>query len=80
MKKNLRQFNDNSPITMCIDSATAPLIKLSQDGGIDYYNSKSDKLRALKERKETDTFIIAWAGKWKTDVFEVTEFDINFVL
>lgn len=76
MQKGLRQFSSESPISYCFDSSTSPLIKITTSGEISYYNTKNDKLTALQNRQSGDMFIIAWGGKWKTDVFEVTESDI----
>jgi len=77
---NLRHFNDGSPLSSCIGSTTSPLIKIKKNGELLFYKSKNNKLYALEERSKNDKFIIAWGGKWSTDVFEVTEEDINLVL
>jgi len=77
---NLRHFNDGSPLSYCIASKTSPLIKIKKNGEISYYQTLKDKLYALTERSKNDKFIIAWGGKWSTDVFEITEEDINLVL
>ena len=45
--------------------------------------SKSDesiKISALSNRDKNDKFMISWAGKWSTDVFEVSEEDIIEVI
>lgn len=76
----MRNFNEMSPITRCFYSKTSPLIKIDVDRNISYYNSESQKLNALKEAKDTDKFIIAWSGQWSTDVFNVSQKDINEVL
>jgi hypothetical protein len=61
-------------------SNTSPLIKITSFGEVSYFNTKADKLQALRDRKETEKFVIAWGGKWRTDVFEVTEEDIEDIL
>lgn len=76
----MRNFNEMSPITRCFYSKTSPLIKIDVDRNISYYNSESQKLTALIEAKDTDKFIIAWSGQWNTDVFNVTQKDIDEVL
>jgi len=76
----MRNFNEMSPITMCFASKTSPLIKIDVDRNISYYNSENEKLSALEEAKDTDKFIIAWSGKWNTDVFHVTQNDIDDIL
>jgi len=65
---------------MCFASKTSPLIKIDVDRNISYYNSENEKLSALNEAKDTDKFIIAWSGKWNTDVFHVTQNDIDDIL
>lgn len=76
----MRNFNEMSPITMCFASKTSPLIKIDVDRNISYYNSENEKLSALNEAKDTDKFIIAWSGQWNTDVFHVTQNDIDDIL
>lgn len=76
----LRTFNENSPLEYCFAYKTSPLIKITKKGEISYYNSENEKISALKTRLKNDKFIIAWAGKWSTDVFEVNEFDIKNIL
>jgi len=76
----MRKFNDMSPITMCFGGKTNPLIKIGVDRDMTFYSSKNQKLDALRNRKDTDKFIISWAGKWSSDVFEVSENDIEQVL
>jgi hypothetical protein len=76
----MRNFNEMSPITMCFASKTSPLIKIDVDRNISYYNSENEKLSALKQAKDTDKFIIAWSGQWNTDVFHVTQNDIDDIL
>jgi hypothetical protein len=76
----MRNFNEMSPITRCFSSKTSPLIKIDVDRNISYYNSEKEKLSALIEAKDTDKFIIAWSGQWNTDVFHVTQNDINHIL
>lgn len=76
----MRNFNEMSPITMCFSSKTSPLIKIDVDRNISYYNSEREKLSVLREAKDTDKFIIAWGGKWNTDVFHVTQNDIDDIL
>ena len=74
---SLRNFDSYSPITYCFNSKTSPLIKIDIDRNITYYNSKAQKMAAIKEAKPTDKFIIAWSGQWSTDVFNVSEADID---
>ncbi len=76
----MRKFNDMCSITQCFDSKTSPLIKIDVDRNVSYYNSIDEKLLAIKNRNNTDKFIIAWGGKWSTDVFEVSENDIKDIL
>ena len=76
----MRNFNSMSPITLCFNSKTSPLIKIDVDRNLSYHNTKTEKLDVLKKREKTDKFIISWSGKWSTDVFEVTEEDIDMVL
>ncbi len=76
----MRNFSEMSPITMCFASKTSPLIKIDVDRNISYYNSEGEKLSALNEAKDTDKFIIAWSGKWNTDVFHVSQNDIDDIL
>jgi hypothetical protein len=76
----MRNFNEMSPISRCFASKTSPLIKIDVDRNISYYNSEGQKLAALREAKDTDKFIIAWSGQWSTDVFHVTQKDIDELL
>lgn len=76
----LRNFNDGSPITLCFDDEKSPLIKVGVDRDITYHKSRSDKRNALENRSEHDKFIIAWGGKWSSDVFHVSEEDIELAL
>jgi len=76
----MRTFNDMSSITQCFESKTSPLVKIDVDRNISYYKTKNEKLSALKTRNSTDKFIIAWGGKYSSDVFEVSENDIQDVL
>jgi hypothetical protein len=76
----LRNFNENSPITFCFDSAKSPLIKVAKDGTISAYKSKNEKLYAIKERTPDDKFVIVWAGQWSSDTFEITQEDIDVIL
>ena len=73
----MRNFTESSPIDYCFDSKTCPLIKIDSKRNITYYNSVREKLEALKNRKKSDKFIISWSGKWSTDIFDVTEKDIE---
>lgn len=76
----MRKFNSTSPITYCFESKTNPMIRIGVDRELSYYNSLNEKLNALKGRTTYDKFILAWGGKWSTDVFEVSESDIELVL
>ena len=80
MITNLRKFDGESPVEMCFNSNTSPLIKLTKDGGVFYYTTKTEKKSALTERKDDDKFIIAWPGRWRTDVFELVRYDILMAL
>ena len=80
MNKYLRHFDDSSPITMCIESKISPLIKADGNGDISCFNTLKEKLYAIENRGKNDKFIIAWSGKWRTDVFEVTEEDMDLLL
>jgi len=74
---NLRNFTANSPVSYCFSSPINPMVQISRGGVIIYHKSYNEKINALKKRKKTDKFIIAWAGQWSTDVFELTENDIK---
>ena len=76
----MRHFTETSPITYCFESKLNPLIKIDCDRNISFYSSISEKLGALKNRHAKDKFIIPWGGKWSTDVFELSEIDINLAL
>jgi hypothetical protein len=65
---------------MCFDSKTNPMMKVTTSGVLTSYQSRNEKISALKERDKNDKFFIAWGGQWKTDVFEVSEEDIAEVL
>jgi hypothetical protein len=80
MADQLRHFNDSSPITRCFDYPTSPLIKIAKNGDVSYYNSKNEKINALKDRVKTDKFIMVWPGQWKSDTFIVSNEDINLIL
>lgn len=73
----LRNFDTESPIMYCFNSKTSPLIKIDTKRNITYYTTKAQKLTAIKEAKKSDKFIIAWSGQWSTDVFNVSEIDID---
>lgn len=76
----MRNFTKESPITYCFTSKLCPLIKIDADRNTSYYSTKSQKVSALLNREDTDKFILAWGGQWSTDVFEVTEKDIEEAL
>lgn len=76
----LRTFDSMSSVMQCFENTTSPMIKITAFGDIEFFKSKQDKLQALKNRKETEKFAIAWGGKWSTDVFQVNEEDIKEVL
>lgn len=76
----MRNFTKDSPITMCFTSKLCPLIKIDADRNTSFYSTKSQKISALLNRKDTDKFIFSWSGQWSTDVFEVTEKDITDAL
>jgi hypothetical protein len=76
----MRKFNESSPITYCFGFKTSPMIKIDSKRGMTVYQSENEKIQAFKTRKKSDKFIIAWSGQWKTDVFEVSEEDINLIL
>jgi hypothetical protein len=76
----MRKFNSISPITMCFQSKTCPLIKVGVDRNLESFNSVKEKISALSNRDKNDKFMISWAGKWSTDVFEVSEEDIIEVI
>lgn len=75
----MRKFNDMSPITMCFGQKTNPMMKIDTDRNITVYNSVKEKLSALNNKQKNDKFIIAWGGQWSTDVFEISEEDIETV-
>ena len=77
---SLRNFTEDSPIKYCFTATIAPLIKIDIDGNFTYYKTKAQKIAALKEAKPTDKFIMAWGGQWSTDVFNVSQSDIDYVL
>ena len=79
-KMELRHFDDSSPSTMAISAKTSPLIKFDGNGVISYYVTINEKVDALENRSLKDKFLISWCGRWKTDVFEITEEDIHLIL
>ena len=77
---DLRKFDSMSSITQCFEFNTNPMMRVTAFGEISFFQTKAEKRNALTERKETEKFTIAWSGKWRTDVFEMTEKDILEVL
>jgi len=73
----LRKFNDE--IEICFNYETNPMIKVT-DENITFYQTRIDKINALENRKKSDKFLIAWQGKWRTDVFAISEYDIKSIL
>jgi hypothetical protein len=63
---------------MCIAGEANPLIKIGAD--IRYAKKMAEKRLLLEDRLPSDTFILAWAGKYSTDVFVLSENDIKQVL
>ena len=79
-RESLVNFTNDNSITKCFYSKIAPLIKIDIDRNITYYKTKSEKISALKEAQPTDKFIIAWGGEWSTDVFNVSDYDIDKIM
>jgi|688.fasta_scaffold989788_2 hypothetical protein len=73
--RELRNFTDSSPVSLCIKMKTSPLIKISS-GEISYYTTPNEKKEALQTRAKTDKFIIVWAGQYSSDVFVLNDIDI----
>jgi len=73
----LRKFNDE--IEICFNYETNPMIKVT-DENITFYQTRIDKINALENRKKNDKFLIAWQGKWRTDVFAINEYDIKSIV
>lgn len=76
----LRKFNESSKWDYCFSYDTNPLIRVGKTTGTEFFNTRNSKLNALKERKKSDKFLIAWGGQWRTDVFELSVLDINNIL
>lgn len=74
----LRSFTDGNELEKCFRFPTSPMIKLGVDP--EFFGSEKDKLEALRSRKKSDKFAIAWPGQWATHVFEITEEDIKRLL
>jgi hypothetical protein len=79
-KFSLRDFTTDNPITRCFRSTIAPLVKIDIDRNITYYQTKAQKRDALREAQPTDKFIMPWGGEWSTDVFNVSQSDIDEML
>lgn len=75
-----RIFTDSSPITYCIGDSTSPLIKISKNGDIDFSNTNNRKLDMLKNITPGDNLIIAWSGKYSTDIFKLSKEDIQIAI
>ena len=76
----MRKFTEESKVTMCFTNRDCPLIRIRSKKDVEYFINKTEKMRAITERKKSDRFIIAWAGQYKTDVFEVTDKDITDII
>jgi len=76
----MRQFTEESPIESCFNRRDCPMIRFRNKKDIEYFINKGEKYDALIERKPSDKFIIAWSGRYKTDVFEITKKDIKEIL
>jgi hypothetical protein len=75
MENQCRKFIGENTIDKCISYKTTPLIKVNENG-IVYYNTKKEKLEALRTRTPDDKFLLVWPGQWSTDVFELSKDDI----
>ena len=79
MNTAFRKLGDtpNDVIRKAFDNPLSPLIIIDEwDGITSYVNKTSDKVLALKNKTEWQTFLFPWLWKYKTDVFELEEKDI----
>lgn len=53
------------------------LIHVATDGAARYANDVGGKDAIIRDRKPGDLLLLAWTGKYKTDIFLLTEQNIK---
>ena len=83
MKTDFRSFGKTKPEVMkeAFIKGTNPLISIDcVTWYASYTTSHPEKLNILKDRRDWQLLLFTWWGKWKSDVFELTEDDITILL
>jgi len=58
-------------------SKSMTLILVTTEGNATYANDVAGKEYIIKNRKPEDLLMLAWTGQWSTDIFLVTDKDLE---
>jgi hypothetical protein len=71
-----RQYNhDNCPFW-----ARHVTLGLIRDRAILYAQNVGEKNEMIRGRQEGDVYFVAWTGKWTTDIFALTNDDLDKIV
>jgi hypothetical protein len=74
--EGFRQLEGNA-VPLIRPSTRMTLILVAADGFATYAIAVSDKDALLARRKQGDLLLLAWMGEWRTDVFLLSDSDLE---
>lgn len=76
LPKNIKQLPENSPVGIRSDRAKT-LLLISVSGLVTQAKTVSDKDNMLSKKNAGDLLLMAWNGQYSTDIFLVTNEDLE---